>query len=279
MSWDLFFVEKTDMPAPDTTTNLIADFGQRPHFQVQRIKDGAQILYDNQKSGAYFIINALHQWDEEDVPQLPADYCWNGLQITVNYLRSDAFGREAMRIAMEIAQRYHLLVVDPQDSVIGGTGAPKQAVLNDLFASWQKSNQWAMNIESPRTRSNLWSWSIPIIGLGFAAVVVLTATGGSFSSSVLPSFISLFLACTTLVFYFRYFFSGALPGGWLAWRGGTDWTNGFGHISHFFWYVAFPLFFGLWLLPLPFVYPMTTTLLTVLGYVVGRRFHQCRKHR
>lgn len=130
MSYDLYFCQR----AP---TNLHFDqvvewSRQYPDFR----KDGdSQLIYENQNTGVYFILECSEQAQGED-PGIPTGVHPTGLSLSLNYARPTFFALEAMPIAEALASHLGLTTFDPQGGPTDGMQSSEQ-----LIRSWSKSNQ------------------------------------------------------------------------------------------------------------------------------------------
>ena len=145
MSYDLHFCTKGH-PAPPPA-EILAWARQQVHFTVNVTSDrDFQCWYENEHTGVYFGMEHLREPAGDGAESIAPEH-YADVQITfkMNYLRPSFFAYEAMPVVDEFAQRFSLLVIDPQDHEIGGDASPKQCRAEELTKAWLKSNQWAVN--------------------------------------------------------------------------------------------------------------------------------------
>lgn len=144
MSFDLYFCKRNEEKI--TSDQFVGYFSKNPKFKVEEIPKlkGYQFLYHNKETGVYFIVEYSSYNRESGESMIPEGFYDSDLSCSINYFRPTFFGCEAMPIIEEMAKAFQLLVVDPQDSEIGGNGKPKECKAGELIESWEKSNTWAV---------------------------------------------------------------------------------------------------------------------------------------
>lgn len=165
MNYDLYFCTQS---ADKLTFPQISNFFKTMrNFEIMRETDaGIEIRYKNPRTGVYFTLYFIpedsRRYLEND---LPAGYFPVGLTFHMGFEKPYFFGKESMLIVASIAKAFNLFVVDPQDSVIDGTGRPKPCVLEELVQTWEQLNTEAsvarINQDRPfkfmpRQRSIVW---------------------------------------------------------------------------------------------------------------------------
>jgi hypothetical protein len=97
-------------------------------------------MYQNPSTGVYGIFYYTPVEKEKDIPPDWSEKGATGLSISINYLRPSFFALELMPEIETLCKVKNLLVLDPQDSEIGGEGKPKPCVASELIASWERNN-------------------------------------------------------------------------------------------------------------------------------------------
>ena len=147
MSHELILLARTARQRAAIVEALVADHRWR------RTESGLQ--YENPDTGVYANLEGL-----DDEP--PGD---DGIVAVINYARPSFFALEIVPQLVAAAQAAEVLVVDAQDDMIGGTGAPKPAVADELIASWEAGNRAASAVRlrtdgtaavMPRDRGIAW---------------------------------------------------------------------------------------------------------------------------
>jgi hypothetical protein len=113
--------------------------GQRAAVQAALVADrhwrrtDTVLAYENPDTGVYANVEGLDDPPHGD----------DGIVAVINYTRPPFFGLEVVPQLVAAAQAAEILVVDAQDDLIGGTGAPKPPVVDELVASWEAGNRAA----------------------------------------------------------------------------------------------------------------------------------------
>jgi hypothetical protein len=147
MSHELFLLALTPTQRADVVTALLAG----SHWR--RTDNG--LLYENPDTGVYANVEGI-----DDEP--PSD---DGIVAVINYARPTFFALEVVPQLVAAARAADVLVVDPQDDMVGGTGVPKPAVADELIASWEAGNRATSAVmlradgtaaTMPRDRATAW---------------------------------------------------------------------------------------------------------------------------
>ncbi len=124
MSHELILLARTPHQRSTVVAALVAD----RHWT----STSNGLAYENPDTGVYATLD-----DPDDDPSRDRE----GIVASINYARPSFFALEIVPQLVAAAQAADILVVDPQDDMIGGSGAPKPAKADDLIASWEAGNR------------------------------------------------------------------------------------------------------------------------------------------
>ena len=124
MSHELILLARTPHQRTSVVAALLAD--------RRWTSTSTGLAYENPDTGVYATLD-----DPADDPSSDRE----GIVVSINYARPSFFALEIVPQLVLAAQAADILVVDPQDDMIGGSGAPKPAKADDLTASWEAGNR------------------------------------------------------------------------------------------------------------------------------------------
>lgn len=138
-------VTDNDSIDSDELLSFLMSFGNFPG--PQKTNDGFDAGYLNSGSRANIgtathIVFRLHR---DEIKEHEGHHSFSGFKYTgfsafMNMVRPIYFGYEAAPIIEAVCNKFGLYIVDPLDTLIGGTGSPKICVADDIIKSWEASN-------------------------------------------------------------------------------------------------------------------------------------------
>jgi hypothetical protein len=134
MSYDIYFCCKE--PTELRFDEIVAWSHQYP--KVKREEGESQLVYENQDTGVYFLLEWSSPTEEQESP-IPLGVYDTGLSFSLNYARPTFFALEAMPIVEALAVQFGVTMFDPQREPSLGVFRSEQ-----LVESWSKSNQLAV---------------------------------------------------------------------------------------------------------------------------------------
>ena len=90
------------------------------------------LVYENHDTGVYATVEGLDD-------SAPAGR--DGVVASINYARPSFFALEVMPQLVAAAQAADILVIDPQDDLVGGSRAAKSANADELITSWEAGDR------------------------------------------------------------------------------------------------------------------------------------------
>lgn len=140
MSYDLYFYREAATEfAPDAVRTY---FAERSNFKVNGGPD-FQAWYENKTTGVYCSFEYTQASEDDSAPTPATGFQYTGLYFNINFNRPSFFAIETMPLVEFVADRFRLLMGDPQadlEDVI----FPSRLSADALVASWEKSNARAV---------------------------------------------------------------------------------------------------------------------------------------
>lgn len=128
MSFDLYLVASDKRPIDP---EMLASWAEaQPHVTASLVSDGMRLAYDNGDTGVRFTI-------DYSVGDRPGDDVETALSLNLNYFRPSFFAYEAMPVVVELAEKFDLLIQDPQSD----EEAPRPCDVGALIEGWVASNE------------------------------------------------------------------------------------------------------------------------------------------
>lgn len=156
MSFEVRFIVRRERPFDEEL--LVARLAAQRHWTRADASGAVRWWYRNPDTGVYCTL------EHDDAPA-PAGYTSAKLLAALNYARPSFFALETVPLIVELAAASGLLVIDPQDHELGGSGRPKEARAEDLIATWRAGNRLALAAARasgitlpamPRDRAHAW---------------------------------------------------------------------------------------------------------------------------
>lgn len=142
MSFDIYFCgRRTKAPTFDDFRRYFAAI---PHFKINVTKQGFQAWYENPQTGVYCSFDCGPDDDEDVPPEFPEGFLNTELRFNLNYNRPCFFAMEAMPHVVAVADRFGLLLLDPQEVGEGTANQPRAFSVPQLIATWQRHNDAAI---------------------------------------------------------------------------------------------------------------------------------------
>jgi len=177
VSYDLRFLVRMDQEPP-TADRLREYFRSRRWYEDQ----GGQLWYANEDTGVYFSFDVGPVDDMAPDPEAPPEPVDDGLTPTclsfnLNYFRPHAFGLEAAVELAAVAERFSLLVDDPQirgmgrgaftnAGFLGGWNAGNLAAHRALLSGAHDGHSPVAYHSLPAaTLERVWRWNYDRLGL------------------------------------------------------------------------------------------------------------------
>jgi hypothetical protein len=203
VSYDLRFLVRTDQkpPPPDRVREY---FRSRRWYEDQ----GGQLWYANEDTGVYFSFDVGAVDDMAPDPEEPPEPIDDGLvpaglSFNLNYFRPHVFGLEAALELAAVAERFSLLVDDPQirgmgrgaftsAGFLGGWNAGNLAAHRALLSSAHDGHAPVAHHSLPAaTLERIWRWNYDRLGLQemvgdvFVPRISFLQRGGGLDTSVI----------------------------------------------------------------------------------------------